>query len=704
MEAVRNAAAVASSLRLTRTKPPPHPTLTSPKCFCLRKEDAFGNPSSETSLPKLEGHQTNVFEVEELETNDDDIWKLFAHAQRNILYLNKQRLTAMEELKKVQEERDLLLEKIEQLEAQKQTGAQTEPVASPSFADLLLQIDSMVISGMIGSGEASSLRKKVMGSRSQINDAFCEIRHKTDMELLSELRLFTEKMTQNPLHIVHICSEMDPISSCGSLASYVTGLSCALQRKGDLVEVILPKYSNINLDAIQGLRRIDAEFDSYFGGHWHKNRVWIGVTRGISVTLIEPLNYSTFFNRDRLYGYSDDFERFSYFSRASMDYLVKSGKQPDILHIHNWETAIVGPLFWDIFVHQGLGATRVLLTCHDITSQCLEQPSKLELCGLDPHRLNRPDRFQDNTKMNLVNVLKGGIVYSNKVVMVSTIHSRDSLIHSLNHGLEPTLAIHKEKLLVAPYGFDGDKWDPSKDKYLPRNYSAYDIEGKAACKVALRNRLKFSGYSSVVVGCIYSSCTFDVSTFDVDMDNLKAAVRYAMNKGAQVLVFMESETPVMNSLMKALQNELKDANVRFIEKYDDALAHLILAGSDIFLCSSFHDPWLQMPLKAVKYGSAPISLNLASDGFRQFKVRDSRGSSQSEYLRQSGWGDCGSTAASQYLLSTYGNMSIGQALDEINTEPSRWAWRIKDGMSKDFSWDAECCDIHRAAYTFIKNL
>ncbi|XP_020080842.1 probable starch synthase 4, chloroplastic/amyloplastic isoform X4 [Ananas comosus] len=613
MEAVRNAAAVASSLRLTRTKPPPHPTLTSPKCFCLRKEDAFGNPSSETSLPKLEGHQTNVFEVEELETNDDDIWKLFAHAQRNILYLNKQRLTAMEELKKVQEERDLLLEKIEQLEAQKQTGAQTEPVASPSFADLLLQIDSMVISGMIGSGEASSLRKKVMGSRSQINDAFCEIRHKTDMELLSELRLFTEKMTQNPLHIVHICSEMDPISSCGSLASYVTGLSCALQRKGDLVEVILPKYSNINLDAIQGLRRIDAEFDSYFGGHWHKNRVWIGVTRGISVTLIEPLNYSTFFNRDRLYGYSDDFERFSYFSRASMDYLVKSGKQPDILHIHNWETAIVGPLFWDIFVHQGLGATRVLLTCHDITSQCLEQPSKLELCGLDPHRLNRPDRFQDNTKMNLVNVLK--------------------------------------------------------------------------------------------VGCIYSSCTFDVSTFDVDMDNLKAAVRYAMNKGAQVvLVFMESETPVMNSLMKALQNELKDANVRFIEKYDDALAHLILAGSDIFLCSSFHDPWLQMPLKAVKYGSAPISLNLASDGFRQFKVRDSRGSSQSEYLRQSGWGDCGSTAASQYLLSTYGNMSIGQALDEINTEPSRWAWRIKDGMSKDFSWDAECCDIHRAAYTFIKNL
>jgi len=72
---------------------------------------------------------------------------------------------------------------------------------------------------------------------------------------------------------------------------------------------------------------------------------------GVGLILIEPTQLS-YFNRDMLHGYPDDFERFSYFSRASLDYIVKSGKQPDILHIHNWETAIVAPLFWDIFAHQ----------------------------------------------------------------------------------------------------------------------------------------------------------------------------------------------------------------------------------------------------------------------------------------------------------------------------------------------------------------
>ncbi|RWR77895.1 putative starch synthase 4, chloroplastic/amyloplastic isoform X1 [Cinnamomum micranthum f. kanehirae] len=325
---------------------------------------------------------------------------------------------------------------------------------------------------------------------------------------------------------------MAPVVSVGSLASYVTGLSRALQRKGNLVEVILPK--------------------------------------------------------------------FSYFSRASLDYIVKSGKQPDVLHIHNWQTAIIGPLFWDIFVNQGLGGTRILFSCHGFSSQCLEHPDKLALCGLDPPRLHRPDRLQDNIKTHL-----GGVVYSNKVMVVSAIHSKDRIIRSFSHGLESTLAIHREKLLVTPYGFDDTVWDPSKDKFLPAKYSVDDTNGKAVCKAALRKQLGFSGNgSSIVVGCIYSEVS------DVDLENLKAAVWLALRKGAQ------------------------DENVRFVKKYNEALSHLVLAGSDIILCPSFHDPLLQVP----------------------------------------------------------------------RNDPSRWIRKIKDGMSKDFSWDAECYDIHAAAYMSIKNL
>lgn len=162
---------------------------------------------------------------------------------------------------------------------------------------------------------------------------------------------------------------MEPLVSVTPLASYVTGLSRALQRKGHSVEVILPKYPNLDLHEVQGLREMEAETYSYFNGQLHANKIWTGVVYDIGVTLIEPVLYASFFNHERLYGFTDDFERFSYFSRASLDYIVKCGKQPDVIHIHNWQTAIVGPLFWDIFVKQGLEGTRVLLTCHDLESQ-----------------------------------------------------------------------------------------------------------------------------------------------------------------------------------------------------------------------------------------------------------------------------------------------------------------------------------------------
>ncbi|KAL4609848.1 hypothetical protein ACB092_08G010400 [Castanea dentata] len=91
----------------------------------------------------------------------------------------------------------------------------------------------------------------------------------------------------------------------------------------------------MDLEEVQGLQQIKAGFYSYFNCQQNGNRIWTGVVSGIGVSFIEPLYYSSFFKREKVYGYLDDFERFTYFSRASLDYIVKSGKQPDVLHIHN---------------------------------------------------------------------------------------------------------------------------------------------------------------------------------------------------------------------------------------------------------------------------------------------------------------------------------------------------------------------------------
>ncbi|XP_031263716.1 probable starch synthase 4, chloroplastic/amyloplastic isoform X2 [Pistacia vera] len=614
----------------------------------------------------------------EQEMKNNDIWRLFKEAQQNILYLNKQRLWAVEELNRTNREKELLLDKIDQLEAEKQS---LEVKDKQSICwELLLRIDSMVLTGLINTGEASDLRNLVLDSKVRVADVFSDILQKNDAELLAEFQHFLNESKKNAYHIIHICTEMEPLVSVGSLASYVTGLCCALQRKGHLVEVILPKYASMDLDEVHGLREIEAEAYSYFNGQLHGNKIWTGVVHGIGVTFIQPLDYSSFFSRDRVYGYPDDFERFTYFSRASLDYIVKSGKKPDVLHIHNWETAVVGPLFWDIFVNQGLGSTKIMLTCHSLDSQCLAHPDKLALCGLDPVRLHRPDRLQDNNKTHLINTLKGGVVYSNKVIIMSSMHSKSEIIRSLSHGLESTLSIHQNKLLVAPFGFDNSTWDPYYDKFLRENYCAENIQGKTACKVALQQQLGlFKHASTVLVGCMFSEVS------DVVLENLKAVLRDAIMNGIQFIFMGTDKTPSANSALVSLQEELKGGHVRFFDIYDEALAHLIFAGSDIILCQSFHDPVLQVPLKALKYGAAPVSVASDDIRFRHFL-------------------DIETTKFSQFINSTFGNMTLSQALNEIKNSPSTWKQKIIDAMSRDFSWDAECCNIHISAYSALKNL
>ncbi|XP_061336863.1 probable starch synthase 4, chloroplastic/amyloplastic [Gastrolobium bilobum] len=672
---------------------PPRLSLSSmPKPIALPPLSCLRNNGDVNGLheQRLEGN-TNV-DMSQSTSDDDqnlkhgDIWQLFREAQQNILYLNKQRLVAIEELNRTNTEKQSLLSKIKKLEAEKLAGAAKDTLSICS--ELLLRIDSMVLSSMISPGEASELRSLVINHKVSVADVFNVISNKRDSELLGQLRHFSDGSKKNGFHIVHICTEMTPLIRRGSIAPYVTGISRALQRKGHLVEVILPKYACLNLDEVQGLRQVNTEAYSYFNGQLHRNNIWTGVVYGIGVTLIEPLDYPSFFSREMIYGYPDDFERFSYFCRASLDYIVKCGKQPDVLHLHNWETAIVGPLFWDIFANQGLERTRILLTCHGFASQGIEQPDKLALCGLDPLRLHRPDRLQDNTNTQLVNILKGGVVYSNGVVIMSSIHPKNIIVHNLSHGLEPTLNVHRDKLVIAPYGLDKSTWDPSTDYFLPKNFNAENMNGKTVCKVALVQRLGLSEHASIIlVGCIFSEGT------DLDEKKMKDVILNAKQHNVQFIFVASSESSISNQAVESLQKELKDDNLKFMLAYDEALLNLVFAGSDIILCQSFLDPTDEIPLKALRYGAAPIAVGTDASTNRAIPF-------DRNFINQ----DHEATKYSQLIKSTFGNMSLSLAIDEIRSNPSKWKQRITEAMAYDLSWDGECYEVHVEAYSAIKNL
>jgi glycogen synthase len=199
---------------------------------------------------------------------------------------------------------------------------------------------------------------------------------------------------------------MAPVAKVGGLGDVLTALSKALQKKGHLVEIILPKYDCMQYECILDLRVLDLAVESYFDGRLFKNKIWVGTVAGLPVYFIEPHHPGNYFWRGQLYGEHDDFKRFSFFSRAALELIYQSGKKPDIIHCHDWQTAFIAPLYWDIYAPMGLNSARICFTCHNFEYQGTAHASDLASCGLDVHHLNRPDRMQDHSSRDRINPVK----------------------------------------------------------------------------------------------------------------------------------------------------------------------------------------------------------------------------------------------------------------------------------------------------------
>lgn len=671
---------------------------------------------------KLQGNSANTIQphqaVENKSTSDSgNVMKLFNDVQQNMLFLNKQRVEAIDDLQKVEREKEILTARISLLEAEVEavalerdvlqrelltlksdvgagwgmegkTSVKRSLAPSSVFSELLLRIDSMVLTGAVNKGQASGLKGLALKQDAQAANVFSSLWRDGDKEIASGLLPLLDPNRRFGLHIIHICTELDPVAVSAGLGTFVINLSHALQKKGNLVEVILPKYATMNLEAVQNLQDLQVEFNSLFGGQWHQNKIWTGVVHGIAVTFIDPLHPGGFFLRDQFYNYSDDFERFSYFSRASLDYILKSGKQPDILHLHNWQTALVAPMFWELFASQGLGNTRILFTCDNFRDQCLQEPEELGLSGLDPNRLHRADRLQDNLQPNLVNILKGGIVYSNKVTTVAPVDALDVMSLEHGNGLQYTLMAHKNKIIGIYNGLDVALWNPATDANLPTVYSLENISGKAACKKFLKQRLSFanSDDAAPLVGCL----ALEVSELEFEL--IKAGLECALMKGSQFVFMGESKIANVQKMIKELQNEVEAKGGIVLTKYIDSVAHQILAASDILLCTSVNEAAAEMPLIAMQYGSVPVvkqpdlyegSMKDADDAFLQMEAN--------AYMYRS--------ATTEELM-----LALTRAIDCKASDAQRWNQLMINGMSMDFSWEGFCVEEYMNAYLSIKQL
>jgi starch synthase len=474
------------------------------------------------------------------------------------------------------------------------------------------------------------------------------------------------------LFVVHITPELAPVAKVGGLADVVFGLGRELEIRGNHVEIILPKYDCMRYDQIWGLQRtFDDLWVPWYGGAIHCS-VYFGFVHGRKCFFIEPHSQDNFFNRGAVYGFHDDILRFAFFSRAAMEFLWKSGKHPDIIHCHDWQTALVPVYLYEIYQPMGMGHPRVCFTIHNFKHQGVTGAQVLHASGLNrPEYYFHYDRLRDNYNPHAINLMKGGIVYANFVTTVSPRYAMEAKDQGQGFGLEPTLHIHHMKYGGVVNGIDYDVWNPEIDPHIPVHFSVATIEGKYADKKALRDRLLLADNEKPVVSF--------VGRLDPQkgIELIRHALFYTLGQGGQFVLLGSSPDGTINGYFWGLKRQFNDNPDCHLEiGYNEELAHLVYAGSDIMVVPSRFEPCGLTQLIAMRYGTIPVVREI---GGLADTVIDKDFSHRALHERNG------------YVFRDYDERglesALGRAIACYYQYPDHFRELMKNAMRYDYSWN-----------------
>lgn len=404
-----------------------------------------------------------------------------------------------------------------------------------------------------------------------------------------------------PMYIVMVTPELSTVAKVGGLADVVFGLSRELQLRNNTVEIVLPKYDCLRWHNIYALEPCYHDlWVPWFDGAIHCT-VYQGFVHGRKCYFIEPHSQDHFFDRGRIYGESDDIMRFAFFSRAAMEFLHQSGKHPEIIHVHDWQTALVPVLLYEIYQHIGMRHSRVCFTIHNFKHQGICGDYVLRATGL-----HRPEYFMDDTRLGWhhpgsLNLMKGGIVYSNFVNTVSPTYAGEAKDRGGAFGLEGTLQTHAVKYGGILNGIDYDVWNPETDPHIPSHYTVDTLDRKYANKKALRERLLLADNDKPIIAYI--------GRLDPQkgLDLVRHALFYSVNHGAQFILLGSGSEPGIDDYFRRIKHEINDNPDSHLEiGFDEDLAHLIYAGADMIVVPSRFEPCGLTQLIGMRYGTIPI--------------------------------------------------------------------------------------------------
>lgn len=404
------------------------------------------------------------------------------------------------------------------------------------------------------------------------------------------------------MYILQIASECAPVAKVGGLADVVFGLTRELEIRGHAVEILLPKYDGMRYDQIYGLQVTFRDLWVPWNGESIHCSVWFGFVHGRKCFFIDPHSGHQFFNRRAFYGAHDDDQRFAFFCRAAMEFIWKSGKNPDVIHAHDWQTGLVPTLLYDLYAPLGLRHPRVCYTLHNVKHQGVTGRHILHAAGLHrPEYYLHFDRLGDPNHPGAVNLMRGGIVYSNFVTTVSPHYAWEIQNTDQGYGLNGALWTHRVKFGGVLNGVDYDVWNPEIDPHIPHRYGPDTPEKKFADKKALRDRLWLRDAFMPIVAFIGRL------DHQKGVPLIRHAMHWCLGNGAQFVLLGSGSDPAINREFGDLKRAWNDHPDCHLELgYNEELSHLIYAGADLLIVPSLFEPCGLTQLIAMKYGTVPV--------------------------------------------------------------------------------------------------
>lgn len=469
------------------------------------------------------------------------------------------------------------------------------------------------------------------------------------------------------MHIVQLTAEFAPLAKAGGMGEVLVGLSRELVRMGHSVDVILPKYDFISLT---GAQMEIPDLRCREKGQERSNTVWMKEVEDCPLHFIEEHHPDRYFKRGGIYGYEDDSARFIYFTLASLEYLKKKGKPIDVLHLHDWHTALAAPLVKGIFASQ-LKVGKVVLTIHN-----LEYQGKCASWDLEAIEFTEVGTsLRDNLHSETINLLKGGIIHSDAITTVSPTYAKEICTKEMGFGLDTTLREKKDKLTGILNGIDYKLWDPAKDPALAMHYDSTDpvkkvFSAKQATRDHLQKKFHLNPESRPWIGAV----TRLVPQKGVEL--IKEALHETVRKGGTFLLLGTSPIPEIQAEFEELKHHYRNSDrVLLSYLYDDRLAHEIYAASDFLIIPSYFEPCGLSQLIALRYGTIPI---VRATGGLKDTVFDFENSSIPSKLRNG-------IVFNEISLHAM-DLALGRAFHLWKDDRPQLHGLIRHGMPIDCSW------------------